>query len=798
MFRRIRTKMAIVLAVPLAIMVAGSYVTLSDTARQSRAADRQTDLATVSLGPNGLITALQNERNQAALQPIGLGTAFPIGVTDAADARHKSDQAFGRFEATVRSHGPQAVAAYQPAFEVWSGIGALRSQLDSYKGPTTTTNKASLSTASDLFQKYTVVLQAFLDADSRVAFGVDDAQLRNGVELLDVILRQSEAQSQAGSDAFLSSFEGGLAASGLRDQLAGHVTANSVWIERLAVYATGPFTADVQSYLNSASVVDYSNLLTGYVKTGTIDLSKLFAATNAGAVKTPTGTQTAANRLSTRVGAIVSAKADQIRTSARDRERLFAALAALATLLGLAITVLASRSITRPLRTLAEEADDMARHRLPEAVQSILDTPLGEDITPPEIEPIRVRSRDEVAGVARALTTVQDTAVNLAVEQTVLRRNIADSFVNLGRRNQNLITRQLELVSRLEEKATDPAALENLFHLDHLATRMRRNAESLMVLAGLAPPRQWSAPIPIEDVVRAALAEVEDYRRVELRSIEPSRIGGSATADVAHILAELLENSLASSPPSTPVEVYGRATADGYVLALVDHGIGMSAGELARANQRLAGAESFTVAPSRYLGHYVVGRLAARYGIAVRLNESDSYGVAARVKLPATIIEAPVQPSDARPPAGGSDAPRPPAWDDGSRSAPTPAVATRAPATVAATADDLPGGGGAARRGRLRSVPAPTERTSGTRRRPIRSSTRGAGAEQPAPRLDQPLTTPGGLTRRVPGANFAAGGDLRRDRGEGPPPGDDLPGLLSVYLAGVEGHTGHPSEGNGA
>src|SRR5919198_2020161 len=163
--------------------------------------------------------------------------------------------------------------------------------------------------------------------------------------------------------------------------------------------------------------------------------------------------------------------------------------------LATALVWLVSRSITRPLRSLTKQAKEMAEHRLPDAVLDILETPLGDDVDVPQIAPVSVRTRDEVSDVADALNTVQDSALDLAVEQAVLRRNIADSFVNLGRRNQNLLGRQLDFITELESNETGPDTLASLFRLDHLATRMRRNAESLLVLAGVEPPRKWAAPV---------------------------------------------------------------------------------------------------------------------------------------------------------------------------------------------------------------------------------------------------------------------------------------------------------------
>ena len=310
------------------------------------------------------------------------------------------------------------------------------------------------------------------------------------------------------------------------------------------------------------------------------------------------------------------------------------------------MTWLVSRSITRPLRSLTQQAKSMAENRLPAAVTDILETPLGEDVTVPTVEPVRVNTRDEVSDVADALNTVQDSALDLAVEQAVLRRNIADSFVNLGRRNQNLLGRQLDFITELETNETDADTLSNLFRLDHLATRMRRNAESLLVLAGIEPPRQWAAPVRLTDVIRAALGEVEDYQRVTVRGVEPATIIGSAAADLAHLLAELIENALVFSPPDQTVDIRGRnrpgqggdGIAPGYTLAIIDSGLGMPAGDIVAANRRLAGAESFTVAPSKYLGHYVAGNLAARHDIRVTLDNSPGNGVTATLDLPPALL----------------------------------------------------------------------------------------------------------------------------------------------------------------
>ena len=248
-------------------------------------------------------------------------------------------------------------------------------------------------------------------------------------------------------------------------------------------------------------------------------------------------------------------------------------------ILALGITVLASRSITNPLRSLTRQARDMATERLPKAVQQVLDTPLGEDVVVPEVAPIAVNTRDEVADVAAALNTVQTSALDLAVEQAALRKNIADSFVNLGRRNQNLLDRQLDFITDLERQEQEPERLEGLFRLDHLATRMRRNAESLLRLAGGGDTTNsgWGGPVPMVDVVRGALGEVEDYQRVDVHALEPALVQAAAGSDLAHAIAELVENALHFSPDDERVDIRGRTASDGgYALAIIDQGVGMA------------------------------------------------------------------------------------------------------------------------------------------------------------------------------------------------------------------------------
>ncbi|WP_448321729.1 nitrate- and nitrite sensing domain-containing protein [Streptomyces sp. CO7] len=344
------------------------------------------------------------------------------------------------------------------------------------------------------------------------------------------------------------------------------------------------------------------------------------------------------------LGHDVESRASELESDAGEDLVLFGLLA-LVTVAALgALALDCVRTVSGPLADLAQQAREVAGKRLPLAVAAIQNSNLREAPEPPEPLRVPAKAGAEVLEMAEAFDRVQRAAFDLATEQAVLRRNATESLVSLGRRNQNLVRRQLSFINKLEHEDADPATLANLFELDHLATRMRRNAESLLVLAGESSPRPWSTPLPVTDVLRAALSEVEEYRRVVLRRIEPAGVSGSVVAEIAHLLAELVENALNFSPPESQVEIEGRRTSAGYLIAIVDHGLGMDAQALAEANVRLSGRASFMADPGRFLGHFVVGALARKCGIEVRVGEAPTAGVVARVLLPAALLAEPKSP----------------------------------------------------------------------------------------------------------------------------------------------------------
>ncbi|GAA3744858.1 hypothetical protein GCM10023082_46930 [Streptomyces tremellae] len=313
----------------------------------------------------------------------------------------------------------------------------------------------------------------------------------------------------------------------------------------------------------------------------------------------------------------------------------------LALLLAFLLAGLMARQMSRAMRTLRTAAFGVAEQRLPMMVDQLSRTePTAHpDLLATRVPPIPIDSRDEIGEVARAFDQVHREAVRLAAEQAMLRGNVNAIFTNLSRRNQSLIEGQLTLITELENHESEPEQLENLFKLDHLATRMRRNGENLLVLAGEEPGHRWNQPVPLVDVLRAAASEVESYERIELAGVPETEIHGQAVTDLVHLLAELLENATTFSSPQTRVRVTATRLPDTRLMIEIhDRGIGLTAEDFADINHKLANPPTVDVAVSQRMGLFVVGRLAARHGIRVQLRPSgEQAGTTSLVMLPDAI-----------------------------------------------------------------------------------------------------------------------------------------------------------------
>ncbi|MFJ2825901.1 nitrate- and nitrite sensing domain-containing protein [Streptomyces toxytricini] len=321
-----------------------------------------------------------------------------------------------------------------------------------------------------------------------------------------------------------------------------------------------------------------------------------------------------------------------------------------ALLVSVFLSVRIGRDLIRDLSRLRKEAHEVSGVRLPAVMRRLA---AGEHVDIETEAPRLQYEKDEVGQVGLALNTLQRAAVEAAVKQAELRKGVSEVFVNLARRNQVLLHRQLTLLDTMERRTEDAEELADLFRLDHMTTRMRRHAEGLVILSGAAPSRQWRRPVQLMDVVRAAVAEVEDYERIEVRRLPRLGIAGPAVADVTHLVAELLENATVFSPPHTAVQVHGERVANGFTLEIHDRGLGMNPEALLDANLRLAETPEFELSDTDRLGLFVVSRLARRHDVKVVLQPSPYGGTTAVVFLPAALLtEAPDTPGGGLRPGG--------------------------------------------------------------------------------------------------------------------------------------------------
>ncbi|HEY8985260.1 MAG TPA: nitrate- and nitrite sensing domain-containing protein [Streptomyces sp.] len=307
----------------------------------------------------------------------------------------------------------------------------------------------------------------------------------------------------------------------------------------------------------------------------------------------------------------------------------------IALLLSLFLSVRIGRALIRDLRQLRVEAHEASAVRLPSVMRRLS---VGEHVDVETEVPHLEYDKNEIGEVGQALNTLQRAAVEAAVKQAELRSGVSEVFVNLARRSQVLLHKQLTLLDTMERRTQDTEELADLFRLDHLTTRMRRHAEGLVILSGAAPSRQWRKPIQLMDIVRAAVSEVEDYERIEVRRLPRIAVTGPAVADLTHLVAELLENATVFSPPHTAVQVLGERVANGFTLEINDRGLGMTPEALLDANLRLAETPDFELSDTDRLGLFVVSRLAQRQNVRVSLQTSPYGGTTAVVFIPEALL----------------------------------------------------------------------------------------------------------------------------------------------------------------
>ena len=484
-------------------------------------------------------------------------------------------------------------------------------------------------------------------------------------------------------------------------------------------------------------------------------------------------------------------------STAQLRRTLLVAGGVLAVLLfALLASIVIGRSIARSLRVLRVQALRVAQVELPEALERLRGVNTG--ISEIEVPPADLRSMDEIGDVAEAFVAVHRSAVTVAVEQAMMRRNVNAMFVNLARRSQVLVERQLELLDGLEREESDPDQLDNLFKLDHLAARMRRNDESLLVLAGSDSTRRWSRPVLLSTVLLAATAEIEQYRRVRHVEVGRFHVVGHAVADLVHLLAELLENSTTFSPPSTTVQVSAQPHGqDQVVVEIVDEGLGMTNSALDEANALLDAPPPADAAASERMGLVVVGHLAARQGVRVQLRGAGR-GLVTVIWLPAALLAPAPDEPDVQLSATRRILTAPSAGINGAITAVFPAVGAGVPAALP-SAERPPGrttAPGQAIPVRAEDILAPASRTVLPAVSTWWSRQAGRQATPPAPGTASappsvPVTggiAPNGLPVRVPMAQLPATSQSPLPRVPAPryePDPDAVGGMLSRYYRGL-------------
>jgi hypothetical protein len=487
-------------------------------------------------------------------------------------------------------------------------------------------------------QKYTQVIDDVLALNDEISQSASDPTLAQTVRVLGLVSAMKEQASEQRAILAAALLQGSFGPG----QLAALESAQSAQQSNLAAFDISASVGQRQLWNNS---VDQSF---AYLANSEELQAISLAGSGASLLSDPTTAVdwfgAMSNTIEFQMGSVenqlagaVTSRAASLRKDAITSAVVVGAAVLLVLALALLFTIIVGRSMIRPLQRLRSGALQVAGVGLPEAVRGMSET--DDPATGIEVDPIDVDSIDEIGEVARAFDQVHMEALRLAANEAALRGNVNAMFVNLSRRSQSLVERQIRLIDDLEQGEQDAERLGNLFQMDHLATRMRRNSENLLVLAGHDLSRRWSQPVALVDVLRAAVSEIEQYERVSLNVQPGIAVRGQAVNDVVHLLAELAENATSLSSADTPVNIAGHLLNSGGVLIdITDQGVGMGAEEMAHANWRLDNPPVVDVAVSRRMGLFVVGRLAARHGVRVRLRPAASGGLTALVWLPDEVI----------------------------------------------------------------------------------------------------------------------------------------------------------------
>jgi signal transduction histidine kinase len=805
----VRYQFAVIVVAPLLALAAVSAWQISGALRRAAQAREVKREVTFAASAASLLQQLQRERGLSAGY---LGSGYRIGLDDRLlTQRAEVDAAAKAFDAAVNAADSETVP---PSVE--TALDQAETALLGLAGERRTMENQTLD-LTGVLAYYTGVIGKLLAVDQAMSSTISDPETaRIATAFVDLSEGEESAALEAG---FMHSvFYERRFGPGDYGNLLSIVADQASWLEQFRATAAPEVVTYYDQHVAGPAVNRADTLLTQALAEGaqgqamTIQPADWWSAT------------TAETNLMSDVGlrmiADLRGRASAAANGADAAVGVYTAITLLVMGLSFALSTFLSRRMARALRGLRDAAHDAADVRLPAVVAALGE---GRDVdVAREAEPVHIHTNDEIGDTAHAFNRVHDVAMRLTVEQAGLRRSLGDTLLNLAHRSQTLIHQQLELIDEMERSEADGARLASLFRIDHLATRMRRHTEDLIVLSGATPSRGWSAPVPMHDVVRGAVAEVESYSRVTAIRIPEVAVVGHAVGDLVHLLAELIENGARFSPPHTPVTITAAAVSRGYAIEIEDRGLGMTPADLARYNERLADPPVFDLSTSDRLGLHVVGQLAARRSIRVSLRDSAFGGVTAVVLVGPELIR-PIEEVAVADEVAAAMPSRSVADGDERNGAgmarpadgfPDGAAADRFPWPAPAGANGLGTGvgdvGGAGRPEPARDVagrevlaPLPV-RSPGQHGRARRSPTRDtrAGSSEarragggPAEALPGPVTADG-LPRRVPRQHLApelrrdsgtgSGGERRRSPEVGRPSPEEIQELLSGYQSGFE------------
>jgi signal transduction histidine kinase/outer membrane murein-binding lipoprotein Lpp len=752
---RVRWRILALIVVPTLAAVILGGLRISSGASSALADKRTQQVALLNADVVRLAQNMEDERDLtagfiAAGRPQGNATLH-IELTNQQSATDESaQQVTGQASSIGDTYSSSIRQGLNAVLARISDLPQLRAAAGAGKIPT-----------EPMIQDYTNSIDTLLTFSSLSGAGTSDTELANDVIVLTALARAEDQASAQRGTLFAALWTGQFAPQGLSDLQdqqaqqaaaeADFTSAASLSQQQLFQNTVSGTPVDQAAFEESLAISTSQNNSASIGSTGPNAADTWYKNTTATLGKMRSVENTLMNSINSR--------SNSLQTSATRSAVIISIITLVLLILVLLVTTFVARSMIRPLRRLREDALDIAGTRLPDMVRRLSETEGSDESV--EIEPIAVSSTDEIGEVARAFDQVHREAVRLAADEALLRGNLNAMFVNLSRRSQSLIERQISLIDSLEQGEQDSNRLSSLFRLDHLATRMRRNSENLLVLAGHEASRRWSQPVPLVDVLRAAISEIEQYERVVLNVQPGITVVGQAVNDVVHLVAELVENATTFSPEDSQVYVSGQPlTTGGVLLDVTDGGVGISDQEMGHANWRLDNPPVVDVGVSRRMGLFVVGRLAARHGVRVRLRHASSGGLTALVWLPDTVAQQEGAPLGRLRPFGVEDyGPTP------SLSAPPAGTPAALPTRQAGAGYSQPGGAAAAAAAaRIPRFSPPTtspQPREGSGPQPLPTRTGGAArgfSSPPAPPGLPDLVPPQASGADAPSNGFGASG----------------------------------------